>query len=84
MKITRRSDTGKGGHLLISVPAAQVAEVEAALRFLEAQHQQRGSQVVIGLITRAAKRRGWKRDPVRITPPTHEAISRAVRTSHSR
>jgi hypothetical protein len=63
MKVTRRSDTGKGGHLLISVPAPQVAEVEAALRFLEAQHQQRGSQVVIGLITRAAKRRGWKPDP---------------------
>lgn len=62
MKITRRSDTGKGGHLLISVPARQVAEVEAALRFLEAQHQQRGSQVVIGVITRAAKRRGWKLD----------------------
>ncbi len=63
MKVTRRSDKGKGGHLLISVPASQVAEVEAALRFLEAQHQQRGSQVVIGLITRAAKRRGWKLDP---------------------
>ncbi len=63
MKVTRRSDKGKGGHLLISVPAPQVAEVEAALRFLEAQHQQRGSQVVIGLITRAAQRRGWKLDP---------------------
>ncbi len=48
---------------MISVPAPRVAEVEAALRFLEAQHQQRGSQVVIGLITRAAKRRGWKREP---------------------
>jgi hypothetical protein len=24
MKITRRSDTGKGGHLLISVPANRV------------------------------------------------------------
>ena len=63
MKVTRRSDKGKGGHLLISVPASQVAEVEAALRFLEAQPQHRGSQVVIGLITRAAKRRGWKLDP---------------------
>ncbi len=63
MKVTRRSDTGKGGHLVISVPARQVAEVEAALRFLEAQYQQRGSQVVIGLITRAATRRGWKREP---------------------
>ncbi len=63
MKITRRSDKGKGGHLLISVPADRVAEVEAALRFLEGQRQQRGSQVVIELIIRAAKRRGWKRDP---------------------
>jgi hypothetical protein len=59
MKITRRSDTGKGGHLLISVPAARVAEVEAALRFLEDKRNQRGSQVVIALILRAAKRSGW-------------------------
>jgi hypothetical protein len=59
MKITRRSDKGKGGHLLISVPATRVAEVEAALRFLEEQRQQRGSQVVIELIIRAAKRSGW-------------------------
>ena len=63
MKVTRRSDTGRGGHLLISVPAPRVAEVEVALHFLEAQHQQRGSQVVIDLIIRAAKRRGWKLDP---------------------
>ena len=35
MKITRRSDKGKGGHLLISVPANRVAVVEAALSFLE-------------------------------------------------
>jgi hypothetical protein len=35
MKITRRSDKGKGGHLLISVPASRVAEIEAALTFLE-------------------------------------------------
>ena len=60
MKITRRSDTGKGGHLLISVPAEQVAAVEAALRFLEATRHQRGSQVVIGVILRAAKRSGWR------------------------
>ena len=44
VKITRRSDTGKGGHLLISVPAEQVAMVEAALNFLEAMRQQRGSR----------------------------------------
>ncbi len=62
MKITRRSDKGKGGHLLISVPAERVAEVEAALNFLEAQRQQRGSQVVIDLIVRAAKRNGWRSD----------------------
>jgi hypothetical protein len=62
MKITRRSDAGKGGHLLISVPAARVAEVEAALTFLEEQRQQRGSQVVTDLIVRAAKRNGWKHD----------------------
>lgn len=59
MKVTRRSDKGKGGHLLISVPANRVAEVESALNFLEAQRQQRGSQVVIALIVRAAKRNGW-------------------------
>lgn len=59
MKVTRRSDKGKGGHLLISVPANRVAEVESALNFLEAQRQQRGSQVVIDLIVRAAKRNGW-------------------------
>ena len=59
VKITRRSDTGKGGHLLISVPAEQVVMVQAALNFLEATRQQRGSQVVIALIVRAAKRSGW-------------------------
>jgi hypothetical protein len=59
VKITRRSDTGKGGHLLISVPAEQVAAVEAALNFLETKRNQRGSQVVIALILRAAKRNGW-------------------------
>ncbi len=32
-----------------SVPASRVAEVEAALTFLEAKRQQRGSQVVIEL-----------------------------------
>ncbi len=59
MRVTRRSDTGKGGHLLISVPAEQVAAVEAALRFLVDKRNQRGSQVVVALILRAAKRRGW-------------------------
>ncbi|PLS77483.1 MAG: hypothetical protein CYG59_23575 [Chloroflexi bacterium] len=59
MKITRRSDKGKGGHLLISVPANRVAEVESALRYLMAHRQQRGSHVVIELIVRAAKRSGW-------------------------
>jgi hypothetical protein len=63
MKITRRSDKGKGGHLLISVPANQLIEVEAALNFLEAQYQQPASRVVIGLIVRAAKRRGWTGTP---------------------
>lgn len=59
MKITRRSDKGKGGHLLISVPAKRVTEVESALHYLELQRQKRGSQVVIELILRAAKRNGW-------------------------
>ena len=63
MKITRRSDTGTGGHLLISVPAGRVAEVEAALTFLEQKYQQRGSQVVIALIVRAALRNGWRPTP---------------------
>ena len=59
MKITRRSDKGKGGHLLVSVPANRVAEVEAALNFLETQRQQRESHIVIELIVRSAKRNGW-------------------------
>lgn len=63
MKVTCRSDIGNGGHLLISVPTTRVAEVEAALNFLEAQRQQRRSQVVIDLIVRAAKRNGWKPAP---------------------
>lgn len=63
MKITRRSDKGKGGHLLISVPAQRVAEVEAALRFLEEQRKKRGSQVVIDLIVRSARRSGWSLVP---------------------
>jgi hypothetical protein len=62
MKITRRSDKGNGGHLLISVPANRVAEVEAALAFLEEKRQRRGSQVVTDLIVRAAKRSGWNPD----------------------
>jgi len=62
MKITRRSENGKSGHLLISVPAGRVAEVEAALTFLEAKRQRRGSQVVTELIVRAAKRSGWRAD----------------------
>ena len=67
MKVTRRADSGKSGHLLISVPAGRVAEVEAALTFLEEKRQQRGSQVVIDLIVRAALRNGW-----RPTPPEAE------------
>jgi hypothetical protein len=63
MKVTRRSDNGKSGHLLISVPASRVAEVEAALTFLEGKRQQRGSQVVIDLIVRAALRNGWRPIP---------------------
>ena len=56
MKSARRSDTGKGGHLLISAPASGVAEVEAALTFLEGKRQQAGAQVIIDLIIRAALR----------------------------
>jgi hypothetical protein len=63
MKITRRADNGKSGHLLISVQASRVAEVEAALAFLEAKRQQRGSHVVIDLIVRAALRNGWRPTP---------------------
>jgi hypothetical protein len=70
MKITRRSDKGKGGHLLISVPAGRVAEVEAALTFLEEKRQQRGSQVVTDLIVRSALRNGWR-------PPAREGESTA-------
>jgi hypothetical protein len=62
VKITRRSDNGKSGHLLISVPAGRVAEVGAALSFLEAKRQQRGSQIVTDLIVRTARRSGWQQD----------------------
>lgn len=65
MKVTRRSDKGKGGHLLLSVPAGRISEVEGALSFLEQQHQQPGSQVILALIVRAARRRGWRLDPDR-------------------
>ena len=70
MKVTRRSENGKSGHLLISVPASRVAEVEAALTFLEEQRQQRGSQVVTNLIVRAAKRNGWRPPPREGEAPT--------------
>ena len=70
MKVTRRSENGKSGHLLISVPASRVAEVEAALTFLEEQRQQRGSQVVTNLIVRAAKRNGWRPPPREREAPT--------------
>ena len=70
MKVTRRADNKKGGHLLISVPANMVEEVEGALRFLEEKRQKRGSQVVIGLIVRAAKRSGYQLAP-RIDGTTH-------------
>ena len=75
MKVTRRSDNGKSGHLLISVPASRVAEVEAALAFLEAKRQQRGSQVVIDLIVRAALRNGWKVDSRADQSPLHDGTS---------
>jgi len=65
MKVTRRSDSNQSGHLLISVPASRVAEVESALTFLEEKRQQRGSQVVIDLIVRSALRGGWR-------PPARE------------
>ena len=71
MKITRRSENGKSGHLLISVPAGRVAEAEAALAFLEAKKKQRGSQVVIDLIVRAALRNGWRPTPHEGEAPTH-------------
>jgi hypothetical protein len=54
--------------LLISVPASRVAEVEAALAFLEAKRQQCGSQVVIGLIVRAALCNGWNHHRPKANP----------------
>ncbi len=81
MKITRRSDKGKGGHLLISVPSNRLVEVESALNFLEVQHQRPGSQVIIALIVRAAKRRGWTGAPTEeaaAQPDTQGAIERSI------
>jgi hypothetical protein len=60
MKITRRSNKGGCGHLLISVPTKRVVEVESALAFLEKKRQKRGSHIVTDLIVRSAKRSGWK------------------------
>jgi hypothetical protein len=74
MKVTRRSDHGKAGHLLISVPSKHVEEVEAALTFLERARGKRGSQVVIELIIAAARRNGWSRS----TQPEHEAQPQEV------
>jgi hypothetical protein len=71
VKITRRSENRKSGHLLISVLAGRVAEVEAALAFLEEKRQQRGSQVVIDLIVRAALRNGWRPIPSDDESTTH-------------
>lgn len=69
MKITRRSDAGTGEHLLVSVPGARIAEIEGALRFLQAQRHQHGSKIIIDLIVRAAKRRAGLRDaPVGLWP----------------
>ncbi len=75
MKITRRSDKGKGGHLLISVPGGRVVEVEAALAFLEAKRQQRGSRVVIDLIVRAALRNGWRPPPYADESPDGSGVN---------
>ena len=62
MKVTAGPEWEKR-HLLISEPASQAVEVEAALAFLEAKKKQRGSQVVIDLIVRAALRNGWRPPP---------------------
>jgi len=70
MKITRRSEQGRSRHLLIAVPADRVAEVEAALTFLEGKRQQRGSQVVIALMVWAAMAAAGNRTPAR-THSTH-------------
>jgi hypothetical protein len=70
MKVPRRSEHGKSAHLLISVPARRVTEVEAALIFLEGKRQQRESHVVIDLIVRAAMRNGWKRTAREDEAPT--------------
>jgi hypothetical protein len=63
MKNTRRSENGMSRHLLLSVPADRVVEVEAALTFLEGKYQQQGSRVGIALIVQTARRSGWKLAP---------------------
>jgi hypothetical protein len=71
-KVTRRSGSGKSGHLLISVPTSRVTEVEAALTFLEGKRQLRGSQIVIDLIVRAALRNGCRPTAYEGESPTRE------------
>jgi hypothetical protein len=75
MKVTRRSDSGKSGHLLISVLASRVAEIEAALTFLEEKRQQCGSRVVIELIVRAALRNGWRPPPRKDESPDGSGVN---------
>ncbi len=60
MKITRRSDRPGSGHLLISVPAARIEEVEEALTHLEGERGESVSELVINLILSAARRKGWR------------------------
>jgi hypothetical protein len=74
MKSTRRVENGKSGHLLISVPASRVVEVEAALVFLQVKRQQPGAQVVIDLIVRMALRNGWRPPPREHESPSMQAV----------
>ena len=62
--IDGRGRTVVPGLIDTHVHALDVAEAEAALAFLEAKKKQRGSQVVIDLIVRAALRNGWRPPPL--------------------
>ena len=59
MKITRRSDKGKGGHLLISVPAQRITEVEFGVALSGAAAAETGLAGRHRVDLRAAKRSGW-------------------------
>ena len=64
----RQHAAERAGQHVVAVARVALLLLVAALTFLEAKRQQRGSQVVTDLIVRAALRNGWR-------PPLREGES---------